>query len=67
MLDAPDEVSSLLSGKLALKYSGTDLDAMRAIAEAAKKRSLSDFNAVNHKSRIINWVICWISTLFCLI
>ncbi|VDN52521.1 unnamed protein product [Dracunculus medinensis] len=45
MLDAPDEVSSLLSGKLALKYSGTDLDAMRAIAEAAKKRSLSDFNA----------------------
>lgn len=44
MLDLPDEVSTLLSGKLALKYSGPDLDAMRAIAAAAKKRSLADFN-----------------------
>lgn len=42
----PDEVHSLLSGKLALKYSGSDLDAMRAIADAAKKRSLADFNKV---------------------
>ena len=33
-------------GKLALKHSGTDLDAMRAIANAAKKRSLADFNQV---------------------
>jgi hypothetical protein len=47
MLDVPDEVNGLLSGKLALKYSGSDLDAMRAIANAAKKRSLADFNLVN--------------------
>lgn len=46
MLDSPEEVSTILSAKLALKYSGLDLDAMRAVAEAAKKRSLADFNAV---------------------
>ncbi|VDM37678.1 unnamed protein product [Toxocara canis] len=45
MLDTPDEVSTILSAKLALKYSGSDLEAMRAIADAAKKRSLADFNA----------------------
>ncbi|VDO32316.1 unnamed protein product [Onchocerca flexuosa] len=44
MLDSPEEVSTILSAKLALKYSGLDLDAMRAVAEAAKKRSLADFN-----------------------
>ncbi|KAK6060260.1 PCI domain protein [Cooperia oncophora] len=44
MLDVPDDVNTLLTGKLALKYSGSDLDAMRAIAAAAKKRSLADFN-----------------------
>lgn len=46
MLDVPDEVNVILSGKLALKYNGSDLEAMKAIAEAAKKRSLADFNAV---------------------
>ncbi|ULU00982.1 hypothetical protein L3Y34_001409 [Caenorhabditis briggsae] len=45
MLDVPDEVSSLLSAKLALKYSGSDLEAMKAIAAAAQKRSLKDFQA----------------------
>lgn len=45
MLDTPEEVGVILSGKLALKYSGSDLEAMKAIAEAAKKRSLADFNA----------------------
>ncbi|CCD70320.1 putative 26S proteasome regulatory subunit rpn-6.1 [Caenorhabditis elegans] len=43
MLDLPDEVNSLLSAKLALKYNGSDLDAMKAIAAAAQKRSLKDF------------------------
>lgn len=56
MLDVPDEVQSLLSGKLALTYSGSaDLEAMKAVAVAAKRRcdllekktsfrSLADFN-----------------------
>uniref|UniRef100_A0A0N5BAP1 PCI domain-containing protein n=1 Tax=Strongyloides papillosus TaxID=174720 RepID=A0A0N5BAP1_STREA len=54
MLDSPDDVKSLLSQKLALKYSGRDLDAMRAVANAAKKRSLRDFNDafMNYKNEL---------------
>jgi len=44
MLDFPEEINSILSGKIASKYTGPDLDAMRAIADSAKKRSLADFN-----------------------
>merc|ERR1711935_412248 len=36
MLRMPEEVHNIVSGKLALKYSGTDIEAM-------KKRSLADF------------------------
>jgi hypothetical protein len=32
-----------VSGKLALRYSGPALDAMKAVALAAKARSLADF------------------------
>jgi len=49
MLNLPEEVTHLLSGKLALKYIGPDLDAMRAIADSANKRSLSDFQAAIRK------------------
>ncbi|TKR64716.1 hypothetical protein L596_025206 [Steinernema carpocapsae] len=49
MLDAPEEVQTLLSQKLALKYNGADLEAMCAIAAAAKKRSLSEFNEAFQK------------------
>lgn len=44
MLDVPDEAVALLSGKLAQKYSGSEIEAMRAIAAASKKRSLAEFN-----------------------
>ncbi|VDM55714.1 unnamed protein product [Angiostrongylus costaricensis] len=44
MMDEPDDVNKLLSGKLASKYSGSDLEALRAIAAAVKARSLADFN-----------------------
>lgn len=46
MLDSPEEVNSLLSHKLALKYTGRALDAMLAISTASKKRSLAEFNNV---------------------
>ncbi|KAK0420296.1 hypothetical protein QR680_014604 [Steinernema hermaphroditum] len=49
MLDIPEEVQSLLSQKLALKYNGPELEAMTAIASAAKKRSLAEFNEAFEK------------------
>ena len=43
MLNLPDEVSNIVSGKLALRYSGPDVEAMKAVAAANKARSLADF------------------------
>merc|ERR1719447_2448471 len=43
MLNVPDEVTNIISGKLALRYSGSDLEAMKAVAASAKARSLKDF------------------------
>lgn len=39
----PEEVASILQGKMALKYSGPALESMRRIALACKERSLSAF------------------------
>jgi 26S proteasome regulatory subunit N6 len=36
-------------GKLALKYQGEDLNAMKAVAQAAQKRSLAEFNEAQVK------------------
>lgn len=43
----PDDVNALMSVKLALKYSGRQVEAMKAVAQASKKRSLADFQQVN--------------------
>lgn len=43
MLNTPDDVQQIVSGKLALKYAGRDIDAMKAVALASQKRSLADF------------------------
>ena len=43
---SPDEVQSIISGKLALKYVGPDVEAMKLIAQASHKRSLADFQQV---------------------
>merc|ERR1712062_708224 len=45
MLNLPDEVTNLVSGKLALKHAGPELEAMKAVALSAKNRSLSDFQS----------------------
>lgn len=52
MLRSPDDVSSIMSGKLAVKYAGRDLDAMKAVAEASHRRSLADFQAAVKKYRV---------------
>jgi len=49
MLNLPEDVLQLVSGKLALKYSGSEIDAMKAISQAAKKRSLADFQKVSKR------------------
>lgn len=43
MLNSPDDVQSIISGKLALRYSGSQLVAMKSIANASHNRSLSEF------------------------
>lgn len=43
MLGQSDDVNQIISGKLAITYSGRDIDAMKAVAEASHKRSLANF------------------------
>merc|ERR1719381_441780 len=45
MLNLPEEVTNIISGKLALKYQGTGIEAMKKVANASKDRSLADFQA----------------------
>merc|ERR1712066_489000 len=52
MLRTPEEVQNIVSGKLALKYSGSDIEAMKLVAQASKNRSLADFQTtVDNYSR----------------
>ncbi|KAJ4462202.1 putative 26S proteasome non-ATPase regulatory subunit 11 [Paratrimastix pyriformis] len=46
MMNKPEEVSALLTGRIALKYAGRDVDAMKQIASAQEKRSLHEFQKV---------------------
>lgn len=43
MLNTPEDVQQIISGKLALKYEGKDIEAMKSVAQASHKRSLADF------------------------
>ncbi|KAJ8951995.1 hypothetical protein NQ314_007613 [Rhamnusium bicolor] len=43
MINNPEDVQQIVSGKLAIKYAGQDIDAMKAVAQASHKRSLADF------------------------
>uniref|UniRef100_W5N5P4 Proteasome 26S subunit, non-ATPase 11b n=1 Tax=Lepisosteus oculatus TaxID=7918 RepID=W5N5P4_LEPOC len=43
MLNLPEDVQALISGKLALRYAGRQTDALKCVAQASKNRSLADF------------------------
>ncbi|CAG0901697.1 unnamed protein product, partial [Darwinula stevensoni] len=43
MLHQPEDVQSIISGKLALRYAGKEIEAMKSIAQASHNRSLADF------------------------
>lgn len=46
MLDKPEEIMNTLAQKGALKYRGGEIDSIIAIGNAAKNRSLKEFNDV---------------------
>ena len=48
--ETSQEVPALLSSKIGLKHAGKDLEAMAAVAKAAKAHSLEDFQ---HAVRLI--------------
>nr|XP_020500615.1 26S proteasome non-ATPase regulatory subunit 11B isoform X1 [Labrus bergylta]XP_020500616.1 26S proteasome non-ATPase regulatory subunit 11B isoform X1 [Labrus bergylta] len=43
VLNLPEEVQALISGKLALRHAGRQTDALKCVAQASKNRSLADF------------------------
>jgi len=55
MLNTPEDVQSIISGKLALRYAGPEVEAMKSIAQASHKRSLADFQQtlVDYKKELV--------------
>lgn len=43
MLNSTDDVHNIMTGKMAMKYAGRNLDAMKAVATAHQNRSLAEF------------------------
>jgi 26S proteasome regulatory subunit N6 len=43
MLNLTDDVNAIIEGKMAQKYPGRDIEAMKAVAKAHEERSLEKF------------------------
>ena len=52
----PEDVQSIITGKLALKYAGAQVEAMQYIAKASQDRSVAEFEQVRHKCNVISFV-----------
>jgi len=54
MLNNPEDVQAIVSGKLALRYAGEHIDAMKGIATASHNRSLEELKETmeKHKSQL---------------
>merc|ERR1712093_575447 len=54
MLNLPEDVTSITSSKLAKRYAGADVDAMKAVAAAHENRSLEEYQEAlrAHKSQL---------------
>lgn len=46
MLNLPEDVQSIVMGKLALRYAGPQVEAMKSVAKASHRRSLAEFQEV---------------------
>ncbi|XP_043911171.1 26S proteasome non-ATPase regulatory subunit 11 isoform X3 [Protopterus annectens] len=46
VLNTPEDVQALVSGKLALRYAGRQTDALKCVAQASKNRSLAELEKV---------------------
>uniref|UniRef100_A0A4W3HXX6 Proteasome 26S subunit, non-ATPase 11b n=1 Tax=Callorhinchus milii TaxID=7868 RepID=A0A4W3HXX6_CALMI len=53
MLNTPEDVQALVSGKLALRYAGRQTDSLKCVARASKNRSLADFEKLEHIATLI--------------
>ncbi|CAI8005775.1 26S proteasome non-ATPase regulatory subunit 11 [Geodia barretti] len=51
MLGIPEDVQSVVSGKMALKYSGIELEVMQNIAKACRSKSISELERVVEEHR----------------
>ncbi|KAL8284030.1 hypothetical protein RQP46_005143 [Phenoliferia psychrophenolica] len=54
MLGLPEDVTAIVGGKLAQRYAGPDVEAMKAVAAAHEDRSLDDFEKLlqEHKAEL---------------
>lgn len=51
MTDSPQDVYSIINGRSGLEYAGREIDAMRALADAHKARSIHQYDALRKEFR----------------
>ena len=59
MMNTPEDVDAIISGKVAIRYAGKHVDGMRAVANANKHRLLKEFEEakIKYKSELMDDVL----------